>query len=112
MKVKKFFKTKEWKKERSRYDLLESTEVFALFKAIYYGIKLYYSELLEITGKTKSTLSDQLKPLKESGLIIRVYDKEKKDYYFEVDELQYIKFELGFDDEKANKLLQLKIKNE
>jgi len=77
---------------KNEYILEESKEVCQIFKAIYFSKGLLYSELLEITGKKKSTLSEQLKPLKESGLIDKTYIKEKKDYLFSVNMIKEFEF--------------------
>jgi len=75
------------------YKLNESQEVFQLFKAIYFSkTGLYYSELIKLSGKKKNNITNQLKPLKDKGLIVRTWDKEKKDYLFTIDFLRLFEF--------------------
>jgi DNA-binding transcriptional regulator GbsR (MarR family) len=68
-----------------RYDIYKSLDVFKLYKAIYFSKGgLFYSELWELSKKSKGTLSDQLKPLKDNNFIIKEYYKYKKDYLFTI----------------------------
>jgi predicted transcriptional regulator len=64
------------------YNINNSNEVYKIYKLIKNNKGLFYSELLKISGKSKGTLSDQLKPLKDNDLITKEYNKNKKDYFF------------------------------
>ena len=67
-----------------KYNLKKSIQCFLLYSIINSSMKkgISYKELIKLTKKEKSTLSEQLKPLKEKKYIIKKWNKEKKDYIF------------------------------
>jgi len=71
-------------------DINNSIEVAKLYMVISESLRgLHYKTLLDITNKKKSNLSDQLKPLKDNGLVVRQWDKVVHDYLFVVTNKKY-----------------------
>lgn len=57
-------------KIESKYDLMSSKEILLIIKVLYFRPGISIADLVSLTGKSNATISEQLKPLIKSKIVI------------------------------------------